>query len=173
MVANSDSAYLVAAALRRAGLGIVAVIDRRAAPPALEAAHGLHVITGAAVTAVSGRRAVRGCSVSRGRGRPRLDTGGASRLRPDPQRRRLCARGAPALAGGRRLRWLAQAAMFVPDGAAPGLVSVGACAGVFARATAVEHAAAVGEALAHGRAAPARAGGRGRALADDHARAQA
>jgi sarcosine oxidase subunit alpha len=53
--------------------------------------------------------------------------------------------------------------MFVPDGAAPGLVSVGACAGVFARGPAVSHAAETGEALALGRAPPqAPIGGAGR-----------
>jgi len=57
--------------------------------------------------------------------------------------------------------------MFVPDGPAPGVVSVGACAGVFAREAAVSHAAAVGEALAHGHtppAAPVDGGGRSDAL---------
>src|SRR5271156_1858651 len=55
--------------------------------------------------------------------------------------------------------------MFVPDGAAPGFSSVGACAGVFARDAALEHASRVGEALARGAPAPAApVGGAGRAL---------
>src|SRR2546429_6849857 len=53
--------------------------------------------------------------------------------------------------------------MFVPDGAAPGLTSVGACAGVLAHAPAVSHAAEVGEALAGGGVPPqAPVGGAGR-----------
>src|SRR5207302_1159965 len=65
-------------------------------------------------------------------------------------------------AGG-KLRWVAESAMFVPDGAAPGLTSVGACAGVLAHAPAVSHAAEVGEALARGGVPPqAPVGGAGR-----------
>ena len=52
-------------------------------------------------------------------------------------------------AGG-KLRWLEEAAMFVPEGHAPGLVSVGACAGIFDREAAAEHATQVGRALANG-----------------------
>src|SRR5256885_15498680 len=60
--------------------------------------------------------------------------------------------------------------MFVPDGAAPGLTSVGACAGVLARAPAVSHAAEVGEALARGGVPPqAPVGGAGRADANTRA----
>ena len=58
-------------------------------------------------------------------------------------------------AGG-RLRWVAESSMFVPDGAAPGLTSVGACAGVFVREAAVEHAAQAGRALARAERAPCR-----------------
>jgi sarcosine oxidase subunit alpha len=68
-------------------------------------------------------------------------------------------------AGG-KLRWLEDAAMFVPDGNAPGLVSVGACAGIFDREAAVEHAAQVGRALASGLVPPvATPQGAGRSLA--------
>ena len=56
--------------------------------------------------------------------------------------------------------------MFVPDGAARGLFSVGACAGVFDVESARLHGAAVGEALARGAPAPpAPVGGAGRSLA--------
>src|SRR5207302_5911824 len=65
--------------------------------------------------------------------------------------------------GGGKLRWVPESAMFVPDGTAPGLASVGACAGVFARGAAASHAAEVGTALAQGRTAPAApVGGAGR-----------
>ncbi len=68
-------------------------------------------------------------------------------------------------AGG-RLRWLAESAMFVPDGAAPGVYSAGACAGIFSRDTLVNHASELGAALAKGSAAPATpAGGAGKSLA--------
>jgi sarcosine oxidase subunit alpha len=69
-------------------------------------------------------------------------------------------------AGG-KLQWLEDSAMFVPDGNPAGMVSVGACAGVFNRDSALNHAAEVGRALARGSAVPAAAvaGGAGRALA--------
>ena len=56
--------------------------------------------------------------------------------------------------------------MFVPDGAAPGVWSAGACAGLFARDAAVNHAAELGAALARGEAPPpAPVRGAGRSLA--------
>src|SRR5258708_450204 len=73
-----------------------------------------------------------------------------------------------AQAGG-KLRWLEESAMFVPDGAAPGVWSAGAGAGIFDRDTAVSHAAELGLALALGRAVPpAAVGGAGRTLAVTH-----
>jgi sarcosine oxidase, subunit alpha len=159
IVANSDSAYERAVALRDAGVEIVALVERREGSSAAERSHGLRVIAGAALRAVSGTRAVRGCTVAP------LAGGRGERLHCDLI---LNAGGyAPAVhlhsqAGG-KLRWVGESAMFVPDGAAPGLVSVGACAGVLARAPAVSHAAEVGEALARGRAPPeAPVGGAGR-----------
>jgi sarcosine oxidase subunit alpha len=159
IAANSDSAYERAMALRDAGVEIVAVVDRRAGSAAGERSHGLRVITGAALSGVRGARAVRGCTVMP------LAGGRGERLHCDLI---LNAGGyAPAVhlhsqAGG-KLRWVDESAMFVPDGAAPGLTSVGACAGVLARAPAVSHAAETGQALAHGRAPPqAPVGGAGR-----------
>jgi sarcosine oxidase, subunit alpha len=166
IVANSDFAYAAARELTQSGLEIVALIDRRGAPPEGETTGGLRILPGAAVTAVAGVRAVQGCRVTRlGDGSRR---GRDSWLECDLI---LSAGGlAPAVhlhsqAGG-KLRWLSEGAMFVPDGAAPGLVSVGACAGVFSRDAARAHAAAVGEALAKGTPAPAApAGGAGRSEA--------
>jgi sarcosine oxidase subunit alpha len=159
IAANSDSAYERAVALRDAGVEIVAVVDRRNGSTAGERSHGLRVIRGAALSAVLGTRAVRGCTVAP------LAGGRGERLRCDLI---LNAGGyAPTVhlhsqAGG-KLRWLDESAMFVPDGAAPGVVSVGACAGVFARGPAVSHAAETAEALALGRAPPrAPIGGAGR-----------
>ena len=167
VAAGCDNAYAVAAGLRAAGIEVAALIDRRPASPASEAARDFRVLTGAGIASVSGARGVRSCSVaSEGRRRAEridcdliLNAGGFT----------------PAVhlhsqAGG-RLRWLEDAAMFVPEGAASGVTSVGACAGAFARAAAVSHAAEPGEALAHGRAAPAPpVGGVGRCTAAPAAR---
>ncbi|HEY0768106.1 MAG TPA: 2Fe-2S iron-sulfur cluster-binding protein [Steroidobacteraceae bacterium] len=162
VAANSDGAYEVAAALKDAGVEIVAIVDRREAGAANERHQGLRVISAAALTAVHGTRSVRGCTVAQ------LEDGRRERLNCDLI---LNSGGyAPAVhlhsqAGG-KLRCLGESAMFVPDGVAPGLVSVGACAGVFARAAAVSHAAEVGSALARGGAPPpAPVGGAGRSAA--------
>ncbi len=147
----SDWGFAVAAALRAAGTDIVAIVDRRPSGAAALEAPGVQVARGAAITEVYGRRAVRGC-----RAQPLTAAARGQRLECDLI---LNTAGfAPAVhlhsqAGG-RLRWLAAQSMFVPDGAAPGVVSVGACAGVFEAARARDHAAAVGEALARGRQPP-------------------
>jgi sarcosine oxidase, subunit alpha len=167
IAANSDSAYGIAESLRAAGVNVIGLIDRRArADIDAKAAAGaagsgeLQVFLEAAIVGVSGRRAVRGCTV--------VSAGGARvELECDAI---LSAGGyAPAVhlhsqAGG-KLRWLEDSSMFVPDGAAPGLSSVGACAGVFVRDAALAHAAQVGEALARGTPSPAApVSGTGRAL---------
>jgi len=166
IAANSDSAYRVAASLRDMGVNVTALIDRRPradigpAAAAAEAA-GLRLVTDAGIVGVVGRRAVAGCRVAG-------DGGVHDRLECDAI---LSAGGhIPAVhlhsqAGG-KLRWVEDASMFVPDGAAPGLWSVGACAGVFARDAALEHAACLGEALARGTVPPPPpVGGAGRSLA--------
>ncbi len=151
---SDDAAYGVAQALRAAGLEIVAVVDQRPKAPPQEAARGLRVLSEARITAVAGRRAVRAARVSGlspGAARARDEWLGCDLV--------LTAGGyAPAVhlhsqAGG-RLRWLPGAAMFVPDAPAAGVTSVGACAGVFSREDAIQHASAVGAALARGRAPP-------------------
>jgi sarcosine oxidase subunit alpha len=71
-------------------------------------------------------------------------------------------------AGG-KLRWVEESAMFVPDGAAPGLWSAGAGAGIFDRDTVVSHAAELGRALARGGPVPpAAVGGAGSSMAATH-----
>jgi sarcosine oxidase subunit alpha len=163
IAANSDSAYRVAMRLKAAGLNVVALVDRRPEADIGASLTGIRIVTGAAIARVSGRRSVRGCHLIAAEGhgiRPeRLDCDLI-----------LSAGGhAPAVhlhsqAGG-RLRWLEESAMFVPEAPAPGLTSVGACAGVFS-ADAMGHAAAVGSALARGMACPpAPVGGAGRSLA--------
>jgi sarcosine oxidase subunit alpha len=163
IASNCDSAYAVARSLRAAGVEIAALVERRPASDSSAAAGDLPVIGEAAIASVSGTRAVRGCRV--------VALSGGTRPQHIDCDLVLSAGGfAPAVhlhsqAGG-KLRWLDDAAMFVPDGAAPGLTSVGACAGVFDRALAGSHAAEVGRALARGQALPAvPVGGLGRSLA--------
>lgn len=150
IAAGCDNAYAIAAGLRSAGVEIAALVDTREASPVSEAARDFLVVTAARLASVSGARGVRGCRIERGGGRRDL---------PLDCDLVLSSGGyAPAVhlhsqAGG-KLRWLGEEAMFVPDGGAPGVASVGACAGAFARAAAASHAAEVGEALARGRAAP-------------------
>jgi sarcosine oxidase subunit alpha len=170
IAANSDAAFTHALALREAGLDVLAVVDCRA-PDAADAAasaeaqaRGVRVLSDARIHAVRGARSVRGCvAVAGGTRQPRPEAFDCDLI--------LSAGGAaPAVhlhsqAGG-RLRWLPESSMFVPDGPAPGVISVGACAGVFSPDAAQAHAAQVGEAAARGLPAPpAPVGGAGRSLA--------
>jgi len=167
IAANSDSAYRVAASLRAAGVNVVALVDRRPhADIGAEAAH-VRTLVSAGIARVGGTKAVRNCTVIS------TDADGArpERLECDVI---LSAGGhAPAVhlhsqAGG-KLRWMDESAMFVPDGAAPGVWSAGAGAGIFDRDAAVSHAAELGAALARRRAVPpVPVGGAGRSLAATH-----
>jgi sarcosine oxidase, subunit alpha len=192
IAANSDSAYRVAESLHAAGIEVAAIVDQRNAADSravqrrtadwrtansgdgaelgeaarLDAArsgalNGARLFESAAITRVAGRRGIRSCTVAGADGRE-------TTLECDAI---LSAGGhAPAVhlhsqAGG-KLRWHGEAAMFVPDGSAPGLVSVGACAGVFDREVARAHAANVGAAAARGSPPPAApVGGAGYSLA--------
>ena len=169
IAANSDSAYHVADSLRAVGIEVVALVDRRAAALRGETAKGLRVVREAAIARVVGTRSVRACEI--------IETGAnnsrSERIECDLI---LSAGGhAPAVhlhsqAGG-KLRWLNDSAMFVPDGPAPGLWSVGACAGAFDRDDAVEHAADSGRALARGMTPPEPpTSGAGRSLASTYLR---
>ncbi|MEA3196395.1 MAG: sarcosine oxidase, subunit alpha [Gammaproteobacteria bacterium] len=167
IAANSDSAYGVAASLRAAGMNVVALVDRR--PQADIGTDALHVRTlvSAGIVKVGGTQAVRNCTVIS------TDTDGARPERLDCDLILSAGGHAPAVhlhsqAGG-KLRWVDESAMFVPDGPAPGVWSVGACAGLFDRDTVVSHAAEVGAALARGSVAPpAATAGAGRSLAATH-----
>jgi sarcosine oxidase subunit alpha len=170
IAANCDRAYAIGSTLREFGLEVVAIVDCR--PDTLahvdrRACTGIVVANNAAIASVSGRYAVQGCSIA-------SFAGGGGKLERFDCDLILSAGGlAPAVhlhsqAGG-KLRWLDEAAMFVPDGPAPGVVSVGACAGVFVREDAVNHASSVGTALARGTLLPvAPVGGAGRSLANTH-----
>ena len=170
IAANHDNAYAIAAALRTHGVDIAAIVDCRPESSVRgdrQDCADAAIINEATIAAVSGRHAVRGCSAAAMSG----DGGVIARFDCDLI---LSAGGyAPSVhlhsqAGG-KLRWLDQAAMFVPDGPAPGVASVGACAGVFSCADAMSHAAAVGAALARGSLPPAAAvEGAGRSLANTH-----
>jgi sarcosine oxidase subunit alpha len=167
IAANSDSAYLVADSLRSAGMNVIALVDRR--PRTDTAAQAAHVRTflSAGIAKIGGARAVRNCTVIS------TDTDGARPERLECDLILSAGGHAPAVhlhsqAGG-KLRWVEESAMFVPDGAAPGVWSAGACAGIFARDAAANHASELGTALARGGAAPAAVfGGAGRSLAATH-----
>ena len=167
IAANSDQAYQVAATLRGLGVEVLAIADRR--PDTLiaaEAPQGTQRFSDAMVSGVSGHRAVRGCSIATSQSETKATHFDCDLI--------LSAGGfAPAVhfhsqAGG-KLRWLDESAMFVPDGAAGELYSVGACAGVFELDAALSHAAAVGTALGRRSAVPAAPiGGIGHSLANTH-----
>ena len=170
IAANSDLGYTIGSSLHELGVDIIAIADCRP-EGAVQADRGgcgdARFIHGAAITAVAGRNAVRGCTVASIEGNRR----NTSRFDCDLI---LSAGGwVPAVhlhsqAGG-KLRWLDESAMFVPDGSAFGVVSVGACAGVFSREAAVQHAHDVGTALARQTSPPtAPVGGAGRSLANTH-----
>ncbi len=168
IAANSDQAYRVAESLTQLGIDVAALVDRRprdAVGAGVPQAAG-RVIHDAVICRVHGTRAVSGCMLKSTRpkaGEERIDCDAI-----------LSAGGfAPAVhlhsqAGG-RLRWLDDAAMFVPDAPLAGFISVGACAGVFDGDALLEHAEAVGAAVAGGLPSPpAPVGGAGRSLANTH-----
>ena len=148
----ADSGYHVARALVAAGVGVTAIVDHRTAAAA-EAPAGVPVFRGSAIVAVQGRHAVQGVVIA--------DHAGTATRRLDADCIASAGGWAPAvhlhsMAGG-KLRWVDEAAMFVPDGDRPGIDSVGACAGVFDAAQALAHAADVGS----GKACTAPVGGLG------------
>jgi sarcosine oxidase, subunit alpha len=154
MIAGSDAAYGAAQALQAAGIQIAALVERRDTVPADLNTRGLRILTASTLVAVCGRRAVHACRIA-----PVAAVAAGLSGEPIDCDLILNAGGfTPAVhlhsqAGG-KLRWLDDAGMFVPDGAASGVVSVGACAGVFGRAAARAHAQAVGEAVAAGALPP-------------------
>jgi sarcosine oxidase subunit alpha len=167
IAANSDSAYGVAESLRAAGVNVIALIDRRPRADIGAQSPQLRTLTSAGIAKVGGTRSVRTCTVIS------TDTVGAPPERLDCDSILSAGGHAPAVhlhsqAGG-KLAWLEESAMFVPDGAAPGVWSTGACAGIFTREAAMNHAAELGTALARGQTAPsAPVAGAGRSLAVTH-----
>jgi sarcosine oxidase, subunit alpha len=167
IAANSDQAYRVAATLRALGVEVLAIADCR--PDKLIAAQappGTQRFSNAVISGISGHHAVRGCNIT-------SSQSGTDAAHVDCDLILSAGGFAPAVhlhsqAGG-KLRWLEESAMFVPDGAAGELYSVGACAGVFELDAALNHAAAVGSALGRRSAVPAAPiGGIGHSLANTH-----
>jgi sarcosine oxidase subunit alpha len=166
IASNSDSSYRVAESLRAAGVNVVALVDRRSAADI--GAHGaaVRVVSGAGIAKVGGTTRVRSCTIISAEA-------GTTRQTLECDSILSAGGNTPAVhlhsqAGG-KLRWLEDSSMFVPDGHAPGLVSVGACAGIFDRESALNHAAEVGRALASGETPPiAVARAAGRSLAATH-----
>jgi sarcosine oxidase, subunit alpha len=167
IAANCDSAYRVAASLRAVGVNVVALVDRRPSADIGAEAAQVRTLRSAAIAKVGGARAVRSCTVIS------TDTEGARPERLECDLILSAGGHAPAVhlhsqAGG-KLRWVEESAMFVPEGAAPGVWSAGACAGLFSRDRVVNHATELGTALALRRAAPpAVVAGAGTSLAASH-----
>jgi sarcosine oxidase subunit alpha len=158
-----DSGYGVARSLQAAGIGIAAIVDRRApGDVGAPAPAGVEVLHETVVVGVHGRRAVRGVQVAGVKG------GGLRHIDAD------CVASAGGFtpnvnlysqAGG-SLRWVDDAAMFVPARQLPGVAVVGAAAGVFDGPAAIAHAQAVGQCAPGERAPDAPVGGVGRVPAD-------
>ena len=138
-----DSAYGVALALRSAGIEVAAIVDRRAAAEVgngLAQAAGIPVLLESVLVGVNGKSAVQGVQVA---------SNGGGKLQS-------IAADVVASAGGHtpnvnlysqaggQLKWLADAAMFVPERLLAGVAVVGAAAGVFDLDAALAHAEQVG-----------------------------
>jgi sarcosine oxidase subunit alpha len=170
VAAACDSGWQVAHALQAGGVGVAAIVDRRAAPGSgVHAPAGVPVYQDSCIVAVRGQRAVGGVQVAR--------TGGGG-LQSLPADLVASAGGFTpnvnlySQAGG-SLKWLESESMFVPARSLPGVAVVGACAGVFALDAALAHAQAVGR-LAPGEPAPdAPVGGAGLVPADNQPSAAA
>ena len=164
LAAACDSAYTVAASLCATGIAVAAIIDhRQAAGAGASAPAGVEVLRGSAIVAIHGRHAVRGVSIASANGGParRIDADLVASAGGHTPNLSLYSQ-----AGG-SLRWLDDAAMFVPARDLPGVSVVGAAAGIFDLDAALDHAAAVGR-TAPGQAMPTPpVGGAGQVPADN------
>ncbi|MFZ4482334.1 MAG: FAD-dependent oxidoreductase, partial [Rhodoferax sp.] len=167
-----DSAYGVALALRSAGIEVAAIVDRRAAHEVgngLASAAGVPVLFESVLVGVKGKSAVQGVQVA-GNGGGKLQSIAADVV--------ASAGGHTpnvnlySQAGG-QLKWLADAAMFVPERLLSGVAVVGAAAGVFDLDAALAHAEQVG-CITPGSVMPAApSGGAGLVAADNQPSAAA
>ncbi|HJV54068.1 MAG TPA: 2Fe-2S iron-sulfur cluster-binding protein [Noviherbaspirillum sp.] len=166
LAVNADSGYATAHALQRAGIALAGIADAR---PATYRGAGVAAPAGvphwhdAFVVAVKGKNAVQGVRLAAGTQLLDIDADTIA-----------CAGGFTpnvnlfSQAGG-NLRWIDDAAMFVPHSVPAGVACVGTCAGVFDAAAAQAHAEQAVRALLEGQAAlAAPIGGAGRSLADTH-----
>jgi sarcosine oxidase subunit alpha len=170
IAANCDRAYVIASTLRDLGMEVLGIADCRpetAVQTVIQGCDGMTIAHQATITSVSGKQAVRGCTVAS------INSARRSVARFDCDLILSAGGYAPAVhlhsqAGG-KLRWIDEAAMFIPDGTARGVASVGACAGIFSREQALNHASELGDALARGGPLPiAPIGGAGHSSANTH-----
>jgi sarcosine oxidase subunit alpha len=171
IAANCDRAYAVAQSLAARGIEIEAIVDRRKESDvdagARSGAAAKYVLFDSVIRSVRGARGVQGCTAGP------ADSSSKRALRMDCDLILSAGGLTPAVhlhsqAGG-KLEWLQQSAMFVPVGPNAGVASVGACAGIFEREAAMEHAAAVAAAMVRGEPAPSMpARGIGRSLENTH-----
>ena len=170
--AACDSAYGVARSLVAAGIGVAAIIDRRSAAEIgkeFQTPQGFPVHHSSVIIGVAGTRSVQGVQV--------VGTGGGKLQTIEADLVASAGGYTPNVnlysqAGG-RLKWLTDAAMFVPDSLLSGVAVVGAGAGVFDLDAAIAHAKQVGR-IAPGDIMPAApCGGVGSVPADNQPTAAA
>lgn len=164
VAAACDSAYGIARSLLAAGIEIAAIVDARA-PSDLRNAQtppGVRLLADSSIVRVRGEHGVQAVQVSshRGAALESIETDLIAAIGGATPNVNLYSQ-----AGG-TLRWLSDAAMFVPDRAVPGVAVVGACAGSFDLEQALAHADEVGRLAPGSPASPAPIGGIGHVPAD-------
>lgn len=155
-----DAGYSTAAALRSAGVEVVALIDRRdGADIGATVQAGIESFLSSSIAAVTGRRAIGGVHVAGSTNRV-FDADLVAAIGGFTPDLSLYAQ-----AGG-RLRWCAESSMFVPRIGPAGVAVVGAAAGQFDLEAALAHATMAGQLQPDQLQPIAEACGVGRVLAD-------
>lgn len=164
-----DNGYATARALKAAGIGVAAIIDRRDPPQSGGIQTDIPVHGGASIIGVRGKTGVQGVQwASNNGGKP---------ASIDADLIAVCGGFTPNVnlysqAGG-ALRWVAESSMFVPDRLIPGVAVIGAAAGVFDFTSAMSHADSVGAMTPGGQMQSALVGGMGHVPADNQSAANA
>lgn len=164
-----DNGYATARALKTAGIGVAAIIDRRDNPQFGAIQTDIPVHSGASLIGVRGKAGVQGVQwASNSGGRPAFI---------DADLIAVCGGFTPNVnlysqAGG-ALRWVAESSMFVPDRLIPGIAVIGATAGVFDFNNAMSHAHSVGAMTPGGVMPSAPVGAMGHVPADNQPSANA
>lgn len=161
-----DSAYSLAQSLVAAGIGVAAIVDRRAPGEigrADLAPSGVKVMTESVVVGVAGRKTVQGVRVAgtKGGAPQSIDAdliGSMGGFTPNVS--------LYSQAGG-GLKWLNESSMFVPERLLAGIAVVGACAGVFDLDAALSHADEVGRMVPGGTMPAPPTGGAGKVVTDN------